>query len=616
MNNAVGFRPIRGTFRAVRQLATRARRTSGRPVSSSTGGTPWWRRVRSGVRVDDNTALTFSAVFAAHRIISETVAVLPFRVFETANGRRRLADDHAVDWIMNRRANPEMSAFEFRRLLTARAVGKGNGYAEIERDNAGRPLAMWPMNNDRVKPTRATDGRLVYEIRKNPADPKPESTLEARDVFHLRGLGDDGLVGYSVLHLAREAIGLGLAAEQFGATMFGRGLFSSGFLTFPGKLQKEAARELRQQFIENNASGPDDWNGIGLLHGGLAWEQNQMNMQDAQFLLTRKWQINDIARWFRVPSHMLNDLERATFSNIAHQQIEFVTHTVLPWACAWECEADFKMFGQVARRNHETKLDLNKLMTADPKTRGEFYRTMRGMGVYNANKILEKEDENPIPGVAGRLYLVQGGQVAVETLDPDAVKAEPSASRAPPPPTPTNQGENENGENGTGNPDDPMNPPGGAGNGEARALRAARAQSLVIMDAARRLVRKEIKAAQRVAAKGPAELRNWADTFYSSQRQHAQQFRESLEPAALALAEFAALDAGRSGLADAQNQAVTGQVRNLVVVQLNRSLTEIHKASEPDGDLPGLLNLWEIRRPAEIAEQLTAGAVGLICGES
>jgi HK97 family phage portal protein len=358
-------------------------------------------RTEAGVQVTHDTALTYGAVYACTRIIAETVASLTWHVYRRQpNGGKQRAPGMVEDTLRDL-ANPETTAFSFREQIMASALLWGNGFAEIERDGAGRVVNLWQIAPDRVQPDRVrSDGRLVYVIDNSR---QADTTLEAEDCFHLHGLGFDGVSGYSVVRLAARSIGIGLAVDKFGGAFYGNGTALSGVLETDQALTDTQRSNIKTSWDAAH-QGPSRAFQAAVLEGGLKWRALGMPMTDAQFLENRTFQVQEICRWFRVPPHKLAELTRATFSNIEHQTIEFVQDTIMPWAIRLEQEANRKLFGQNRERLF-TKLNLNALLRGDAKSRFDAYATARQWGWLSANDIRELEDMNPI-GPQGDVYLV------------------------------------------------------------------------------------------------------------------------------------------------------------------------------------------------------------------
>lgn len=382
-------------------------------------------RGEAGVWVTEDSALKLSAVWACVRLISQTIAALPWRAYllQPDGGREPLHG--TVDWLLHRQPNPEMTAFTFRQVLVSHALLWGNGYAEIERDAAGRPSWLWPLLPDRVTVRRAADGRIVYDVSGDGA----ATTLQASDVFHLKGLGFDGLTGYSPIRMAASSVGLGLAAETYGARLFRNGAKMGGILEMPGKFKDpETARKVSESF--DKATSGDNAHKTVVLEEGARWHQVTIPPDDAQFLETRKFQVSEIARWYGVPPHKIGDLERATFSNIEQQAIEFVQDAIVPWVVPLEQEADLKLFGRNLLGRAFTKFTLQSLLRGDAASRGVFYRQLFDLGALSPNEVRGLEEMNGIGDVGDEHFV----QTNLQTLERAAAEPEPPKPAAAPMP--------------------------------------------------------------------------------------------------------------------------------------------------------------------------------------
>lgn len=390
-----------------------ARQTGG---SGSSGGfldsfISFFTMPKSGVRVNEQVAMTYSAVWACVRIISEGVAILPWHVQANEGDKRIIKRDHPVDYLLHKQPNLETSSFIFRETITAHALVHGNGYAEIERTRSGDPVALWIITPDRVTPKRDSQGRLYYEIRNEDGS---TTDLPAEDMFHLKGLSYDGLVGYGVIKLAQETVSMGLAAEGFGASFFGNGAVLSGVITKPagsGKMEKLSISNLLKTFRKKHV-GAGKNHKVEFLDNGMEYKQIGVPPEQAQFLESRRFQVLEICRWFGVKPHKVAELERSTNNNIEHQAIEHVTDTLAPWVRRWEQEADVKLFKRSERSQYDAKMNMKALLRGDIKTRGEFYKIMTSIGAYSINNVLRLEDENPI-GPEGDLRLVPMNMVSI-----------------------------------------------------------------------------------------------------------------------------------------------------------------------------------------------------------
>jgi len=364
----------------------------------------------SGVQVSELSALRSVAVFACVRVISETIASLPLRLFvRTKDDGREVIDAGSGDMfgrlaaLVARQPNPEITAFQFKEMLQAHLCLWGNAYAEIERNEAGEIIAFWPLLPDRTMPERVIlrDGSSIVHYRTTTIDGQPV-TLGAERVLHIAGLGFDGLVGYSPIGLAKQAVGLSLAAEEFGARFFSAGANIGGVLEHPGKLGDKAYERLKIAF-ENAHAGLSNAHRVKILEEGMKWTRIGIPPDEAQFLESRQFQVVEIARLFRVPPHLIADLSRSTFSNIEHQSIEFSTHTVRPWASRWENAFDVKTLDAFQARKRYWKFGLEALLRGDLKSRYDAYAVGRQWGWLSVNDVRRAEDLNPVEN--GDVYM-------------------------------------------------------------------------------------------------------------------------------------------------------------------------------------------------------------------
>lgn len=390
---------------------------------------------QAGVTVSEDTALTNAAVWACVRVIAETVAALPWRVYRKTTGGRESMPGHTIDWLLNNQPNGEQTAFAFREGLMAHVLTWGNAYAEIERDMAGRVMALWPLTPDRVTPRRQEDGAFVYEVDDGTGK---RSIVPASEMLHLHGLAFDGLVGYSPVRMAARSIGLGIAQDVFGSAFYANGTAFGGLVEVPATMNPVQIAE-QEAYLNATHKGPDKAFKVRVVANGMKYHNVGMPMTDAQFIESRKFSVTEVARWFRVPPHKIADLERSTNNNIEHQSIEFVTDTIVPWVTRLEQEVNVKLFGARAVGSVYTKMSVNALMRGDAMSRANFYRAMTQMGAMSINEVRELEELNGI-GAAGDEHLVQLNQTTLEHLvadPPDAKSAaapEPAAKPAEEPP--------------------------------------------------------------------------------------------------------------------------------------------------------------------------------------
>lgn len=395
-----------------KRLFTRSSRASS--WSHWQGGWFGGTATAAGTRVTPNTALEVAAVWACVRVISETVGMIPLNIYrrDGAGGKYR-ASDHPLHHILHNEPNPEMTSTSFRTTLQAHILTHGNAYVEIVRNARGNPIALWPLQPDRVSIRRSERGMLEYRVQ---GDVGGVVSLQQHDVLHIQGLSGDGIVGYSPIRAARESIGLSLASEEYGASFFGNGALPGGILTHAGNLGEEAQGRLMRSW-EKLHKGSGGAKKVAVLEEGMEWKPMSIPPEEAQFLQTRRFQVEEIARWYNVPLHVIQHLENATFSNIEHQSIEFTTRTIQPWLIRWEQELNRKLLGPRSRGDNGLFIEhlVDGLLRGDIKARYESYKTARYGGWMSANDIRRLENMNPIDG--GDVYLVQSNMVPIDKVE-------------------------------------------------------------------------------------------------------------------------------------------------------------------------------------------------------
>lgn len=350
--------------------------------------------LRSGVRFTPEGAMKATAVLAAVRILAETIAHLPLNLFRRLDPRGKdLARDHPLFPVLHDRANPEMTAFTFRETQMVSLLIWKNAYAQIEADSRGRIAALWPLPGGTTRLVREGNRRVRYE-----------SVIDGRlrkfmpgEVFHISTLSLDGWEGWFSTQLIREAIGLALATEEFGARWFGQGSRSSVVLKHPNQLTDEAHQRLRREWREMHV-GLANMHKPAILEEGMDLKEISVPPEQSQFLESRKFQVNEIARAFRIPPHMLGDLERATFSNIEQQNLEFHQDTMLPWLKRWEQEINRQLLLERERPVLFAEFNADAILRGDLESRFKAYFTARQGGWMSTNDVREKENANPIPG--------------------------------------------------------------------------------------------------------------------------------------------------------------------------------------------------------------------------
>ena len=349
-----------------------------------------------------------TAVYACVRILSETLASLPLHVYRHTDRGKEKATDHRLYSLLHDEPNPEMTSFVFRETLMGHLLLWGNAYAQIVRDGRGDVLAMYPLLPDKMTVDRSSLGELYYEYQ---TDTGPV-ILRNYEVFHIPGLGFDGLVGYSPIAMAKNAIGMAIATEEYGAKFFANGANPGGVLEHPGVLKDP--KRVRDSW---NAvyQGSGNAHRIAVLEEGMKFHSIGIPPEQAQFIATRKFQLNEIARIFRIPPHMIGDLDKSSFSNIEQQSREFVKYTLDPWVSRWEQAIHKSLLKPDEKRQYFVKFNVDGLLRGDYESRMNGYAIGRQNGWLSANDIRELEDMNRIPeDQGGDLYLINGNMTKLE----------------------------------------------------------------------------------------------------------------------------------------------------------------------------------------------------------
>ena len=393
-------------------------RARDKPVENRSGGNTgfFFGGSHAGIHVNETTALQYAAVYACVRILAEAVAGLPLHTFRLLdNGDRRKATDHPLYRLLHDEPNAEMSSFTFRETLMSHLLMWGNGYAQVVRNGHGQVLGLYPLLPSKMDVGRAADGSLVYTYWRDSEESSPNQRrgqalrFRADEVLHIPGLSFDGLIGYSPIAMARNAVGLGIASEDYGATFFANGAQPSGVLEHPKTMSDPEA--LRKAWTDVYG-GVDNANRVAILEEGMTYKPISLPPDQAQFLETRKFQIIEIARIFRIPPHMIAELDRATFSNVEHQSLDFVKFTLGPWLARWEQELRRKLLLPGEKDRLSISFNVDGLLRGDYKSRMEGYAVGIEKGFFSANDVLRLENMNLIPAaLGGDDYVLNGSYV-------------------------------------------------------------------------------------------------------------------------------------------------------------------------------------------------------------
>ena len=386
-------------------------RTAGSAYAFYMGGST------SGKQVTERSAMQMTAVYSCVRILSEAVAGLPLHLYRyKEGGGKEKAIDLPLYRLMHDEPNPEMSSFVFRETLMTHLLLWGNAYAQIIRNGKGEVIALYPLMPNKMRVDRDENGNLYYEYvhSSDEADTMKNTTvrLTPYNVLHIPGLGFDGLVGYSPIAMAKNAIGMAIACEEYGAKFFANGAAPSGVLEHPGVIKDP--QKVREAW-QSQFGGSQNANKIAVLEEGMKYTPISISPEQAQFLETRKFQINEIARIFRVPPHMVGDLEKSSFSNIEQQSLEFVKYTLDPWVMRWEQSLSRALFTEEEKKTLFFKFNVEGLLRGDYQSRMNGYATARQNGWMSANDIRELENMDKISAEqGGDLYLINGSMLPMQ----------------------------------------------------------------------------------------------------------------------------------------------------------------------------------------------------------
>lgn len=368
----------------------------------------------AGKNVNERSAMQMTAVYSCVRILAEAVAGLPLHLYRyKEDGGKERAIDNNLYHLLHDEPNKEMSSFIFRETLMTHLLLWGNAYAQIIRNGKGEVVALYPLMPNKMQVDRDENGELYYIYTRSSDEAKTMEGvtvyLTPRDVLHIPGLGFDGLVGYSPIAMAKNAIGLAIATEEYGAKFFANGAAPSGVLEHPGTIKNPS--RLRENW-NSTFGGSANSGKVAVLEEGMKYTPISISPEQAQFLETRKFQIDEIARIFRVPPHMVGDLEKSSFSNIEQQSLEFVKYTLDPWVIRWEQSLSRALLNEDEKRKYFFKFNLEGLLRGDYESRMSGYAVARQNGWMSANDIRELENMDKIPAEdGGDLYLINGNML-------------------------------------------------------------------------------------------------------------------------------------------------------------------------------------------------------------
>lgn len=375
---------------------------------------PWWysilgRKVTSGVKVNHDTALNYSAVWAATRLLTGTISTLPRELYVQTGRSKMPAVGHPTRRAFKREPNDYQGGVVYHEEQFNYLINWGNAFAEKSRDAFGRVAKLWPIHPSRIPPENFDEDENAYYVNN---DDLTRTKIPAEDLFHVPGLfPEDDRFGKGVIDHARESIGMGLATEQHGASFFGNGARPSVVLTHPRTLGEDGQKNLRKSWRER-FSGPDKANGLLVLEEDIKLTTLTISPEQSQFLGTRQFNVTEIARWYNVPPHLLRELSKSSFNNIESESLHFILISVLPWLVRWEDECNRQLLMEGEKDSLFFKFNIHGMLRGDTKTQSQFFREMAGIGVFDINDIRELLDMNPVEH--GDLRLVPMNMVPLE----------------------------------------------------------------------------------------------------------------------------------------------------------------------------------------------------------
>lgn len=378
----------------------------------------------ANVRVTEKSALSVTAFWSAVATISDTLGELPIRLIrKDASGQSEEVRDHDVWSRLKYSPNTAMTSIVFKSTVQAHALTHGNGYAYIRRNRLGRPIELWPMLPQTTYP-EMRDGRTMYNAQMKDGTYK---LIEARNVLHIPGMSMNGVTGLSILQCQRETLGGAIAKNRYGTRLFANGAKPSGIMSFPGKIRdpESVKRQVEQATNGENAHG------LMVVGGDVKYAPISLPPEDAQFLQSRDFDVDEVGRMFRLPAHFLNKMGQATFNNLEQMGTHFVRHTLQPWVTRWEQEITRKLLtrDEIAD-GMEFKFNVDALMRADIKTRYETYEKGINTGFLTRNEARRMEDKAPLPGLDKPIMPLNMAETGAPSAEPEPSDSGTASQRA------------------------------------------------------------------------------------------------------------------------------------------------------------------------------------------
>lgn len=544
----------------------------------------------SGAHVTPETALRVAAVYSCIRVIAETIGSLPFHVFRRLDRGRERAFEHPLYFLLSEEPNPWMTKMEFFEVVTAHLNLRGNHYSYIVSEDQATIDYLLPLNPARVE-VQWRSGKVVYIFTD---DQGRKMLLMPREIFHVKGLSTDGIKGRSPIEVAREVVGLGIVTQEMAARLYSNDARPGGVIEHPGELGDEGMKNLMESWKAAH-TGVAKAHKPAILEEGAKWHQVGMTSEDAQFLESRRFQVEEIARVFRVPPHLVGDLSKATYSNIEQQNIDFVQKTILPWASRIESAVKRCLFSPDDKLTYYPKFNLDGILRGDIETRFKAYGAGRQWGIFSTNDIRELEEMNPVEH-GDDDFLVPINMALAKDLGKD------------------------NGDGGSQDEENPFNEQFALRSGAGR-VKIQQAHQRLFLDGARRIVRRDVirvgKLAKKFLERDVSDFLNAAsDYFEESEGFYVRTFKPTVAALAESIAGAIAEEMDSDEVdAASRDKFVKAYLESMAARHTKSSVGQlrdvIKKAAEEGNHLEAVderLEQWEESRPEKIARREVARA--------
>jgi HK97 family phage portal protein len=343
----------------------------------------------SGIGVSEKTSIALTAVWSAIRLLSETIASLPLNVYRMDKDGSKFIDyDNPLNKLISIAPSPNYTSYNFIETMMTHLLLYGNAYAVIIRNGGARPIELKICDPESVEPIKSQDDGLVYYKTKS-------GMYSSKEILHIVGFSYDGIKGKSPIQACQQALSIGMASQQFGSNFFGRGANLAGVLEHPARLSDDAANRLRESFAQR-FSGINNSHKTAVLEEGVKFKPIGLPLADLQYIETRRFSTEEVARLYRVPLHLLQDLSKSSFNNIEQQSLEFAKYSLMPYLRNWESELYRKLLADREQSTHFFKFNTKELLRSDANSRADYYRKMFEIGALSPNEIRNLEDMNKI----------------------------------------------------------------------------------------------------------------------------------------------------------------------------------------------------------------------------